>query len=241
MYQQTDDGNVPARPAPAASGGDVLLWADLASVDEDGLAARQRAAAMGRVSARRRNSMLATAKPPVINGIDAEALDRTVDSVRRNPARGEAAFLVTTEWKGRMRSESVVSTSTREGGVIPRSFTVACDEPDEMLGDDSAPNPQELLISAVNSCLVVGYVMEATRRGIALSGCRIETSGELDLRGFLGLDETIPVGYRRICYTVILEGDASRDELEDIHQAVMATSPNYFNMAQPVQMVGRLA
>ena len=42
-------------------------------------------------------------------------------------------------------------------------------------------------------------------------------------------------------YTVHLEGDGTREQFEEIHQAVMATSPNYFNMAQPIQMCGRLA
>ena len=87
---------------------------------------------------------------------------------------------------------------------------------------------------------MVGYVAQAAVRGIRLDDCRIETEGELDLRGFLGLDEKVPPGYRRINYTVWLDGDGSRDQFEEIHQAVMATSPNYFNMAQPVQMCGRL-
>ena len=185
--------------------------------------------------------MLVTAPTAPVNGFDPDALERTVAAVQQDPARGQASFLVKTEWKGRMRSESVVQSATRAGGVLPRRFTVASDEPAEMLGEDGAPNPQELLMSAVNACMVVGYVMEATRRGIQLTACRIETSGELDLRGFLGLDDHIPAGYRRISYTVWLDADGSRQELEDIHQAVTATCPNYFNMAQPIQMVGRLA
>lgn len=96
-------------------------------------------------------------------------------------------------------------------------------------------------MSAVNACMTVGYVAQASLRGITLKSCRIETEGELDLRGFLGIDETVPSGYRRINYTVTLEGDGSREQYEEIHQAVMATSPNYFNMAQPIQMCGRLA
>ena len=96
-------------------------------------------------------------------------------------------------------------------------------------------------MSAVNACMMVGYVAQASVRGITLDSCRIETEGELDLRGFLGIDETVPAGYRRISYTVFLEGDGSRDQYEEIHQAVMATSPNYFNLSQPIPMVGRLA
>ena len=185
--------------------------------------------------------MLAITSRPPVNGIDLEALDDMVERIRANPGCGVAGFRVKTEWKGQTRSESTVESFTCAGEPIPRSFTIVCDEPPQLLGQDSAPNPQELLLSAVNACMMVGYVAQAAVRGVRLTDCRIETEGELDLRGFLGLDEEVSPGYRRISYIVHLEGDGTREQFEEIHQAVMATSPNYFNMAQPVQMCGRLA
>jgi uncharacterized OsmC-like protein len=179
-------------------------------------------------------------RPPV-NGLDLAALDQTVAAVSEDARLGQVAFRVRTDWKGQTKSESTVDSYTLGGDVIPRSFTIVADEPHELLGTNAAPNPQELLMSAVNACMVVGYVAQASVRGITLDSCRIETEGELDLRGFLGIDEKVPAGYRRISYTVFLEGDGSREQYEEIHQAVMMTSPNYFNMAQPIQMVGRLA
>jgi uncharacterized OsmC-like protein len=185
--------------------------------------------------------MLDTTKRPQVNGLDLGALDETVARIEADARKGQVAFRVCTDWKGQTKSESTVDSYTLAGEVVPRSFTIVADEPHELLGTNAAPNPQELLMSAVNACMVVGYVAQASVRGIELDACRIETEGELDLRGFLGIDENVPAGYRRISYTVFLEGDGTREEYEEIHQAVMATSPNYFNMAQPIQMVGRLA
>jgi uncharacterized OsmC-like protein len=185
--------------------------------------------------------MLDTTQRPPVNGIDLAALDETVAAVAGDARLGQVAFRVCTDWKGQTKSESTVDSYTLAGAVVPRSFTIVADEPHELLGTNAAPNLQELLMSAVNACMVVGYVAQASVRGITLDTCRIETEGELDLRGFLGIDENVPAGYRRISYTVLLEGDGSREQFEEIHQAVMATSPNYFNMAQPIQMVGRLA
>ena len=185
--------------------------------------------------------MIDTPARPAINGLELEAIERMAANVQNNPSCGSAAFRVRTEWKGQTRSESTVESFTCAGESIRRSFTIVSDEPRELLGTDTAPNPQELLLSALNACMMVGYVAQASIRGITLDDCRIETEGELDLRGFLGLDEDVPPGYRRINYTVHLEGDGTRDQYEEIHQAVMATSPNYFNLAQPVQMCGRLA
>lgn len=182
--------------------------------------------------------MIVTTSAP--GGIDADALRKAADAVRADPATGRCAFKVRTEWKGQARSESTVECCTIGGEPVPRRFTIIADEPGELLGTDSAPNPQELLMSAVNSCMMVGYVAQAALRGIRLAACRIETEGELDLRGFLALDESIPPGHRRLSYTVWLDGDGTREQFEEIHQAVMATSPNYFSLAQPVQMCGRL-
>jgi uncharacterized OsmC-like protein len=175
-----------------------------------------------------------------INGLDLDALHATVEEIGRDPARAAVQFRVTTRWAGQTRSETVVETCQIGGQDVPRNFTIAADEPEELLGTNTAPNPQELLMSAVNACMTVGYVAQASVRGITLDSCTIEMRGALDLRGFLGLDESVPAGYSRIDYEVRLEGDGTLDQYREIHEAVRATSPNYFNMANPIEMNGRL-
>ena len=66
-------------------------------------------------------------------------------------------------------------------------------------------------------------------------------SGELDLRGFLGLGDDVPPGYEAVDYDVRIKGDGTREQYEEIHQTVMATSPNYFNMSRPIRMNGTLS
>ena len=176
-----------------------------------------------------------------VNGIDIAGLQEMAASIAEIPDRGRAGFHVKTDWKGQTRTESTTDSCTLGGALIPRGFTIRTDEPHELLGSDSAPNPQELLMAALNACMVVHYVAQASVRGIVLDSCRIETEGEIDLRGCLGADETIPPGFRRINYTVFLEGTGTREQFEEIHEAVTSASPNYFNMAQPTQMCGRLA
>jgi uncharacterized OsmC-like protein len=176
----------------------------------------------------------------IVNGIDLKALDETVEAINQDAGCGNVQFRVKTEWLGQTRSQSTVDGYRIGGKEVDRKFKLVADEPCELLGTDSAPNPQELLMSAVNACMMVGYVAQASVRGIRLDSCTIETQGELDLRGFLGLDATVPAGYRRIDYIVSMKGDGTREQYEEIHRAVMATSPNYFNMAQPIQMNGTL-
>jgi uncharacterized OsmC-like protein len=179
-------------------------------------------------------------KPSRTNGLDLDALNQVVESIGRDPANALVAFRVTTDWHGQTRSRSSVESYVIGGNEVPRSFTIDADEPNELLGSNIAPNPQELLMSAINACMMVGYVAQASIRGITLESCRIETSGELDLRGFLGLADDVPAGYRQLDYRVHIKGNGTAEQFEDIHQAVMKTSPNYFNIARPVRMNGVL-
>jgi uncharacterized OsmC-like protein len=179
-------------------------------------------------------------KPNRTNGLDLDALNQVVESIGQDPANALVAFHVTTDWRGQTRSRSSVESYVVGGNEVPRSFTIDADEPEELLGSNIAPNPQELLMSAVNACMMVGYVAQASVRGITLESCTIETRGELDLRGFLGLSDDVPAGYRQLDYRVRIKGDGTAEQFEEIHQAVMRTSPNYFNLARPVRMNGVL-
>lgn len=185
--------------------------------------------------------MLDKTNANVVNGIDLDALSETVTAINEDASRALVEFRVRTEWAGQTRSESTVESYTLGGESIDRRFTIHADEPYELLGTNSTPNPQELLMSAVNACMIVGYAAQAAVRGVTLTTCRIETKGELDLRGFLGLDDMVPPGYREVDYRVTLEGDGSREQYEEIHAAVRATSPNFFNMNSAIVMNGTLA
>ena len=175
-----------------------------------------------------------------INGLDIDALSEVLGEVERDPARAQVHFRVRSAWKGQTRSRTAVESYTIGGQDVYRHFTIDADEPFELLGRNTAPNPQELLMSALNACLTVGYVTAASLRGIVLEKLEIETSGVLDLRGFLCVDPTVPPGYERLCYVARIKGSATPAEFEEIHAAVARMSPNYVNLARPVTVDARL-
>ena len=51
---------------------------------------------------------------------------------------------------------------------------------------------------------------------------------------------TVPPGYEAIDYDVRIKGDGTPEQFEEIHQTVMKTSPNYFNISRPIRMNGSL-
>ena len=175
-----------------------------------------------------------------VNGLDLAALGETVEGINQDAKKAIVGFDVTTRWTGQTRSETTVDGFTIGGERVTRSHKIVADEPCELLGADSAPNPQELLMAALNACMMVGYVAGASVKGTNLDSVEIKTRGELDLRGFLGLSDSVAPGYDAINYDVRIKGDGSREQFEEIHQTVMKTSPNYFNLNRPIRMNGQL-
>jgi uncharacterized OsmC-like protein len=175
-----------------------------------------------------------------LNGIDVPALQDTLAAVRRDPAAGLVHFGVQTRWLGQTRSIATVSDYTLGGTRHPRQFEITADEPPELLGTNTAPNPQELLLAALNACLTVGLVANAAARGIRIEMLEIIASGALDLRGFLGLDESIKPGYEEVRYTVRIKTNAPVEQVLALHEHVMKTSPNFSNFASSMRVVPQL-
>lgn len=175
-----------------------------------------------------------------VNGIDTEALRRIADEVARNPATGLARFQVATRWKGGTRSDAHVTAWELGGQRLAKDFVLRSDEPVELLGGNTAPNPQEILMAAYNACMAVGYVAGCALEGIEIESLELETDGALDLRGFLGLSPDVPPGYDVVRTTVRLRAKGTPAQLQAIHENVMKTSPNRWNLGQPVRLETRL-
>ena len=175
-----------------------------------------------------------------LNGINVEALQQFAQHVAVHPDKGTARFNVKTKWEHQTRSVATVSHYELGGEKHARHFEIASDEPVELLGQNTAPNPQELLMAALNACLSVGYAANAAAMGITVHSLEIETEGQLDLRGFLGLDERVNPGYDEVEYVVRLRTDASRERVEELHKVVTKTSVNLANFSKAIRMVPKL-
>ncbi len=172
-----------------------------------------------------------------INGINVADVERLISTVEQNPAAGKAGFCVSTQWRGGAKTETLVSHWSLGGQTKRHNFTIRTDEPRELAGTDSQPNPQEVLMAGLNACMMVGYAALCSLKGITLDSIEIETEGELDLRGFLGLDPSVKPGYTELHYTVRIKGDGTPEQFREIHEIVQKTSPNFSNLATPVKLV----
>lgn len=159
--------------------------------------------------------------------IDSEGLAKFAEKGRNNPnARG--TNVVTTICEGQYRTLSYV------GDHAP----VVVDEPVHLFGENTAPAPGEVALSALGGCLAVGITAVATWKGVRLSRLELRLEGDIGNPAAWGAGgaEKAPadMGFQEIRVAVTIEGDASRERLDEIVRHANAFSPVANTMRNPV-------
>ncbi|MEU9060057.1 OsmC family protein [Streptomyces sp. NPDC048430] len=180
----------------------------------------------------------------VINDIDVQALQDTAAAVKANPRLGQATFSVDGSWQGGCRLTAQTGALT-QGGERDDSrvakYVMSSDEPAALLGTDSAVSPGEYLLQALAGCYTVTLAALAAAQGIELKGFRLELEGDIDLRGFLGLDPTVRPGLQQVRVRLHIDADAPREQIDALVALVENRSPIRDTLVSPVDVVTTLA
>ena len=83
----------------------------------------------------------------------------------------------------------------------------------------------DLVLGALTTCQDITYKAYATALGIDLQKVETAAEGDLDLRGFLGVDEAVRKGFQVIRGTVTLTTDADEATVAKLKGAVDAHCP----------------
>lgn len=143
------------------------------------------------------------------NGVDLNVLGATVAAIQEDPVLGHGKFRVQNTWTDGSRNTSSISGFYGARQEISHSqvFQIHADEPEILAGSDQAPNPVEVLLSALAACLTTSLVAHAAVSGIEIGSIETEIEGDLDLNGFLGLDTNVPKGFKDVRVTMHVEAD----------------------------------
>jgi uncharacterized OsmC-like protein len=178
--------------------------------------------------------------PKMVNGINVTALRQTIDAVSKDASVGATSWKIKSRWTGGTRSDHLVEGCMIGGQEIHRPFTIRIDEPLELCGTNQFANPQEYLLSAMNACMMVGYAAVAALMGIRLSKLEVETTGDIDLRGFLGIRRDVPAGYGKLEQVVRISGSGTDEQFAKLHETILATSPNFYNITRAIPTNSRM-
>lgn len=172
-----------------------------------------------------------------MNGLDVQAAMDTIGAIKADPGLARFQFRARNTWVSGGENRSVIRDfygAGREDNSRTMAFEFTNGEPPVLLGNNEGANPVEFLLHALAGCVTTTFVLHATARGITIRRLSSQLEGDLDLRGLLGLDDSVSPGYEQIRIKMDVEADCSDEELDDLLAYTREHSPVCNTVCRPV-------
>jgi uncharacterized OsmC-like protein len=180
--------------------------------------------------------MAQTTQTKVVNGVNVDDLFKTIDAIKATPGIAKFKFRIANEWVdgGHNRSTCKDFHGAHEDIEHATTFVLDADEPAILLGKDQGANPVEYLLHALAACVTTSMVYHAAARGIRIEEVESTLQGNIDLRGFLGLDKSVRNGYQDIRMNFRVKADVPDDQLQELAQMGPKFSPVFDSVSKGV-------
>ena len=152
-----------------------------------------------------------------INGLHPDKLEEVIEGLKDPGALKEFSgpWRTRVVWDGGFRAKAHM-----------RTHTLAFDEPAGLDTQDTAASAHEILLSAVGSCMMVGFLLNATRQGVRIDNLEIAVEANFEnILKWAGLHETGNPGYGGVKAKVYVKADADEATLREIWQKAVDGSP----------------
>ena len=117
------------------------------------------------------------------------------------------------------------------------------DEPPQLLGDDTAPNPSEAALAALGTCICVGIHANAVHQGITLKSLELELEADINITSVWGVGDVSDklVGFSAVRIKAHIDADAEKGKLDELLKHVLKWSPVTGTYVNPVPVDAQLA
>lgn len=176
----------------------------------------------------------------IINGVNVTELFNTIEAIKGQPDIARFKFRATNKWINGTHCRATIKDfygALKEDDSRP-PMDYDMDEPPVLLGNNEGSNPVEYLLVALSGCLTTSLVAHASAKGINIKGIQSRYEGDIDLRGFLGLSEHVPVGYQNIRVYFKIDADVSDEQKDEMVRMAQKYSPvfNTITKSAPVSV-----
>ena len=164
------------------------------------------------------------------NGVDTEQMFGTLDLIKAQPELAKFQFRATNRWIDGAHNRSTIRGFYAAGGEDTsraEAFEIDAGEPAILLGTDTGANPAEYLLHALAACLTTTIVYIASARKVKLTSVESTLTGDMDVRGALGVDDEPRNGFERIGVSFRVSGDAPEEKLREVVERAKARSAVY--------------
>jgi uncharacterized OsmC-like protein len=173
----------------------------------------------------------------MLNGLNVEQLQGCKDEMKGNPDVGKYQFRATNRWVNGAHCRTTIQdfwAAGQEDKSRQRAHVLEGDEPTTLLGEDHGPNATEGLLHALGACLNASFIYHAAAQGIKVDELEFELEGDLDLNGFLGVNESVPSNFQQIRVKCRVKANAPREKLEELCEYAQKRSPVFNTVSRPV-------
>jgi uncharacterized OsmC-like protein len=181
---------------------------------------------------------MAQEKEKFVNGINVDQLFGTIDNIRENPEIARFKFRATNQWVAGTHNQATVKdffgALKEDSSRDPMVFEI--DEPPVLCGTNLGVNPVEFLLVALSGCLTTSMIAHAAARGIEIRKVESRYEGDLDVRGFLGMSDDVPVAYQKIGVYFNIDADIPEDRKEELVEMAKKYSPVYNSITKPISV-----
>jgi uncharacterized OsmC-like protein len=176
----------------------------------------------------------------LINGINVDQMMQTIELVKENPDLAAFKFRAHNTWIEGTHNRATVKDfyGAFQEDDSREAMVFELDEPPVLCGENLGANPVEYLLVALSGCLTTSLVAHAAAQGISLNKVSSRYEGDIDLRGFLGLSEEVPVGYQAIRVHFSIDADIPAAQKEELVKMAQKYSPvfNTITRVTPVSV-----
>lgn len=170
------------------------------------------------------------AEEKTLNGLRPDEIIKITNKMRDDP---EMLKAVTGPWKSR-----VVWQGGFRAKAYMRKHVVEMDEPEGLDATDAAASAHEQLLSAMGSCLTVGFVLNATKRGVRIHDLEVALEGNFEnILKWAGHSQTGNPGYPSIKAKLFVRADADEKTLRDLWRMAVEGSPVTQTIARPTEII----
>lgn len=168
------------------------------------------------------------AEERMVSGLDVQWMQETAEAIQAKPAIAKFRFRARNVWMNGGHNCAVIDDfdgPNLQPNRHTHPFVHDADEPFALGGTDVGANPVEALLYALSACITTTLVIHAAQRGIQLKSVESRLEGDIDVRGVLGLDESVRPGFSEIRVEFSIEADEPREKLEELVQLGQRFSP----------------
>jgi len=157
-----------------------------------------------------------------------EIVARRIEFFKRKP---EAAI-----YKPKVTSKHIRNLYTE---TQVREHLVTSDYAEAAGGENQAPNPIELLLSAFGACIEAAYYEFALHEGLTITSLSVDVEGTLDLRGLFMIDN-VDAGFQDVKFIFRIESPDNEEQVRTLAEKVISHCPVVDSLKKPTSVSGKI-